>query len=339
QFYGGTADVPRELLVASMPENRELLEEFLTSRLTANREQTGARVHILCPQRGEKSRLVSMAADNARVQMTQFGARLKAEDKKTKGAMQQLADLLEFRGRPLRRVEAFDISNTYGTLSVGSMVVFEDGRPKNSDYRKFRIKTVVGSDDYHSMEEVLTRRFLHAIEEAQNLEKDGMDIHTGSFTRLPDLILMDGGKGQVNIALQVLNKVGLSIPVAGMVKDDKHRTRGLYFENREIEFGSSRDAFLLITRIQDEAHRFAITYHRKLREDSQTHSILEDIPQIGETRRKLLMQYFGSIEKIAEADLDTLAGVDGMNLKAAESVYQFFDLRKKAQEDYIKEHL
>ncbi len=333
QFYSGTAYVPRELLVASLPPDQKLLEEFLTSKLASNKEQHGAHAHILCPQRGDKAKLVSLAQNNAKLQMSQFGSRLKAEDKRTKGAMKQLANLLSFEAFELHRVEAFDISHTFGTEAVGSMVVFEDGKPKNSDYRKFKIQTVIGADDYASMEEVLTRRFVHAIEEITQLEEEGKDVRNGSFTRLPDLLLMDGGKGQVNIALSVLEKVGLQIPVAGMVKDDHHRTRGLYFNNQEIEFGSNRDAFLLITRIQDEAHRFAISYHRKLRSDAQTHSILEDIKGIGETRRKLLLKHYASIDDIANASIEDLLSVDGMNRPAAESVFQFFEERRKAQEE------
>ncbi|MBQ4187687.1 MAG: excinuclease ABC subunit UvrC [Firmicutes bacterium] len=332
QFYSGTAFIPREILVEAMPEDQSVLEEFLTAKLAS---KNNVHVHLVKPIRGDKAKLVEMAHENAKVQMNIFGQRLRSEEKRTKGAVRQLETLLGFDEYPIRRIEAYDISNTFGTQSVGSMVVFEDGRPKNSDYRKFKIETVVGSNDYASMEEVLTRRFSHALEEIRSLSAEGKDLSLGSFTKLPDLLLMDGGRGQVNIALGVLQKLGLDIPVAGMVKDDHHRTRGLYFNNKEIDFGSNRDAFLLITRIQDEAHRFAITYHRKLRQDAQTHSILEDIPGIGEVRRKLLLKHFASIDEIASASVEELAKVDGMNTPAAESVYRFFEERRKAVEESL----
>ncbi|MBR6683161.1 MAG: excinuclease ABC subunit C, partial [Firmicutes bacterium] len=259
-----------------------------------------------------------------------FGACLKAEDRRTRGAVQQLEDLLQFDEYPIERIEAFDISNTFGSQSVGSMVVFEGGKPKNSDYRKFKIQTVVGPDDYASMEEVLRRRFTHALEEIRQLSKEGKDPSLGSFTKLPDLILMDGGRGQVNIALKVLEEVGLEIPVAGMVKDDHHRTRGLYYENEEIEFGKNREAFHLITRIQDEAHRFAISFHRKLRTNDQIRSVLDQIPGIGDARRKALLREFGSVDTIRDLSVEELRKADGMNRPAAEAVYYFFHSRKEA---------
>ena len=221
-------------------------------------------------------------------------------------------------------MEAYDISNTSGVESVGSMVVYEDGRPKRSDYRKFRIKTVRGPNDYASMEEVLTRRFSHGMRETEELKERGADLSLGSFTRFPDLIMMDGGRGQVNIALEVLGKLGLSIPVCGMVKDDNHRTRGLYYNNVEVPIDRHSEGFRLITRIQDEAHRFAIEYHRSLRSKGQVHSVLDEIPDIGPARRKALMRQFQSLEAVKEAGLEELAAVPGMNRKAAESVYRFF---------------
>ncbi len=323
QFYGGTAFIPREILVEEMPKDQELLEQFLSSK-------TNGKVHLVRPLRGEKLKLVQMAKENADLQMKQFGQRLRQEDKRTKGALRQLEKLLHFTEYPITRIEAYDISNTFGTLSVGSMVVFEDGKPKNSDYRKFRIETVEGADDYASMKEVLTRRFTHALEEMRSLSAEGKDPSLGSFTKLPDLILMDGGRGQVNIALEVLSGIGLDIPVCGMVKDDHHRTRGLYYQNQEIDFDKNRDAFLLVTRIQDEAHRFAITYHRKLRSENQTKSMLEAIEGIGPSRRKALLTHFRSIDEIKNADVDQLAAVEGMTVKSAQAVYDFFKSQRKS---------
>ena len=326
QFYSGTAFVPKELLTQVLPEDAPLLTEFLTSK-------RGSSVQILVPQRGDKLKLVNLAKSNAELTLGQFGTRLKSEERRTRGAVQQLSSLLHFDEYPISRIEAFDISNTFGSLSVGSMVVFEDGKPKNSDYRKFRIETVEGADDYASMAEVLTRRFTHAIREMKELSAEGRDPSLGSFTKLPDLLLMDGGRGQVNIALDVLAKVGLDIPVAGMVKDDHHRTRGLYYNNQEIDFGSNREAFLLITRIQDEAHRFAITYHRKLRGDAQIKSQLEAIPGIGPTRRKALLTHFESLDQIKAADVETLMEVPSMNAASAEAVYGFFHAKESPSEN------
>ena len=214
-------------------------------------------------------------------------------------------------------MEAFDISNISGFESVGSMVVYEKGRPKRSDYRKFRIKSVQGSNDYASMEEVLTRRFTH--ETSNEYE---------SFSIMPDLLLMDGGRGQVNIALGVLDKLGLQIPVCGMVKDDHHRTRGLYYNNIEIPIETNCEGFRLITRIQDEAHRFAIEYHRSLRSKEQVHSVLDDIPGIGERRRKALMRRFRSVEAIRDASPEELAETESMNTGSAKQVYAFFHPNK-----------
>ncbi len=317
QFYGGTAFIPKELLVTALPDEVSLLQEFLSSK-------RGSSVQILRPQRGEKVRLIELASKNAELTLGQFGQRMKSEEKRTKGAVHQLEELLGFTEFPFTRIEAYDISNTFGSLSVGSMVVFEDGKPKSSDYRKFRIETVEGANDYASMQEVLTRRFTHAVREMKELAEEGRDPSLGSFTKLPDLLLMDGGRGQVNIAEDVLSSLGLDIPVAGMVKDDHHRTRGLYFQGKEVEFGSSREAFLLITRIQDEAHRFAITYHRKLRGQAQIKSSLEMIPGIGSARRKALLTYFPNLDAIREASFEALCEVPSMTEKAARSVYDFF---------------
>ena len=263
-----------------------------------------------------------LAQKNAAMVLAQDKEKIKREELKTIGAMNEIGDWLGLKW--VRRIEAFDISNISGFDSVGSMVVYEDGRPKRNDYRKFRIKWVKGANDYASMREVLTRRFSHGLEEHEMLREKGVGEEYGSFTRFPDLIMMDGGKGQVNVALEVLEELGLSIPVCGMVKDDSHRTRGLYYQNVEIPIDRHSEGFKLITRIQDEAHRFAIEYHRSLRSKHQVRSILDDIQGIGDTRRKALMRHFKSIEAVKEADVESLSQVPGMNRKAAESVYNYF---------------
>ena len=300
QYYSGTPYIPKEICLRTEPEDRQQIEEWLSER----KEQ---QVQLLVPQRGVKNRLLALAENNAKEVLTNDRERLKREEGRTIGAVHELEELLGLSG--LSRMEAFDISNTSGFQSVASMVVFEKGKPKKNDYRKFRLKTVTGPDDYASMEEVLTRRLTRAKEEG---------------TALPDLILMDGGKGQVNVAKKVLSALSLSIPVCGMVKDDFHRTRGLYFENNELPIDRHSEGFKLITRIQDEAHRFAITYHRALRGKEQTHSVLDDIKGIGEARRKALMRSFRSLEEIREADAKMLAEVPGMNQKAAQAVFDYF---------------
>lgn len=324
QFYAGTPFLPKELWVQYELEDGELIGQWLSAR-------KGQKVRITVPKKGDKERLVELAEKNAALVLIQDNERNKREEMRTIGAMNQVAQWLGLEN--VRRMEAFDISNISGYESVGSMVVFEDGRPRRSDYRKFRIKTVVGPNDYASMKEVLTRRFTHGMEEAKQLKAQGMEGTFGSFTKFPDLLMMDGGKGQVNIALEVLKELGLSIPVCGMVKDDNHRTRGLYYENVEIPIDRHSEGFRLITRIQDEAHRFAIEYHRSLRSKSQVRSILDEIPGIGDTRRKALMRGFQSLEAVRAASVEELCQVPGMNRAAAESVYQFF--RRKAQEDTV----
>ena len=306
QFYAGTPFVPRELFLQVPLEEDE--EEMIASWLS---EKRGHKVQILVPERGEKSRLVELAEKNAQMVLRQDHERIRKEEKRTSGAMKMVADWLNLSD--IHRVEAFDISNISGFESVGSMVVFQDGQPRRNDYRKFRIKSVQGPNDYASMEEVLTRRFTH-----------GMQTDAGGFDRFPDLIMMDGGRGQVNIALGVLEKLNLHIPVCGMVKDDHHRTRGLYYNNIEIPIDTHSAGFHLITRVQDEAHRFAIEYHRSLRGKKSTQSILDEIPGIGEARRKALMRAFGSLEAVRDAEVEDLAGLDGMNQRAAQSVYDFF---------------
>ena len=315
QFYAGTPFIPKELYLQEPLEESEVIEEWLSAK-------RGQKVYIKVPKKGEKERLVELAYKNASLVLQQDSERIMREEKKTIGAVKEIADLLGLSD--VKRMESYDISNTSGFQSVGSMVVFENGKPKRNDYRKFKIKTVVGPDDYASMEEVLTRRLSHGLKEAEELKEKNLTSEVGSFTRFPDLILMDGGRGQVNIALKVLDELNLNIPVCGMVKDDNHRTRGLYFENQELPIDTRSEAFKLITRIQDETHRFAIEYHRSLRSKAQVKSILDDIPGIGPTRRKALMKQFQSIEAIREAGVDELMQVPSMNQKAAEEVYLFF---------------
>ena len=312
QFYAGTPFIPREIMLQTDVEDREIIEEWLSTR----RRQ---KVHILVPKKGSKEKLVELALENAKMVLDKDRERMKREEGRTIGAVREVEQWLGIKD--IVRMEAFDISNISGFESVGSMVVYEKGRPKKSDYRKFRIKSVQGPNDYASMEEVLTRRFTH--------ESTG---EFDSFARMPDLLLMDGGRGQVNIALGVLEKLGVEIPVCGMVKDDHHRTRGLYFNNIEIPIDTNSEGFRLITRIQDEAHRFAIEYHRSLRSKEQVHSVLDDIPGIGERRRKALMRKFRSIEKIREASEEELAETESMNLRSARQVYLFFHPPAKNQE-------
>ena len=309
QFYAGSPFIPGELMTHEELEEQELLEEWLTKK----REH---RVHIRVPKKGEKEKLVELARKNAALVLNTDKERLKREEGRTIGAVKEIERLLGLDN--LVRMEAYDISNTSGFASVGSMVVYEKGKPKRNDYRKFKIKSVSGPDDYASMEEVLTRRFNHGIEELE----DGKEL--GSFTAFPDLILMDGGKGQVNIALSVLEKLNLQIPVCGMVKDDNHRTRGLYYNNEEIPIDRNSEGFKLITRIQDEAHRFAIEFHRKLRSQGQVHSVLDDIPGVGPARRKALMKHFVNIDAIRNATVEELKELPSMNEKSAIEVYKFF---------------
>ena len=309
QYYAGTPYIPGELMLQEDVEERELLETWLTAK-------RGQKVTLRIPKKGTKEKLVELAAENARLVLTKDKERLKREEGRTIGAVKEIASLLGLD--EITRMEAYDISNTNGFESVGSMVVYERGRPKRNDYRKFKIKGIKGADDYGSMREVLTRRFTHGLKERRESKE------LGKFTVFPDLILMDGGKGQVNVALQVLDELHLNIPVCGMVKDDYHRTRGLYYHNEEIPIDKSSEAFRLITRIQDEAHRFAIEYHRQLRSKGQVHSILDDIDGIGPARRKALMRSYSSLDAIREASVEELAKIPSMNEKAAESVYNFF---------------
>ena len=307
QYYAGTPFLPGEIYIPCELEDMEVIGSWLTKK-------RGKKVEILVPKRGRKEKMLELAAQNAKIVLRQDKDRIKREEERTTGALKEIEGWLNLTH--INRIEAYDISNTSGMESVGSMVVFEGGKPKRNDYRKFRIKSVQGPNDYASMYEVLTRRFERA--------KTGSESTSDSFVRLPDVIMMDGGRGQVNMALEVLGKLEMSIPVCGMVKDDHHHTRGLYYNNVELPIDTHSEGFHLITRVQDEAHRFAIEYHKSLRGKKEIHSILDDIPGIGPKRRLALMRQFGDINEIREATVAQLADVEGMNERAAESVYEFF---------------
>ncbi len=315
QYYAGTPFIPKELMLQMELSDQEVIEQWLSLR-------RGSKVRLKVPKIGTKEKLVELASQNANLILSKDKERMKREEGRTIGAVREIEKLTGLGS--IIRMEAFDISNISGFETVGSMVVYERGKPKRSDYRKFKIKSVDGQDDYACMREVLTRRFLHGIEERKALEEKDITQELGSFTKFPDLLLMDGGKGQVNIAREVLRDLDLRIPVCGMVKDDNHRTRGLYYQNEEIEMDRSSEGFRLITRIQDEAHRFAIEYHRSLRGKTQVRSILDDIPGVGPSRRKELMKHFASIDEIKSADLSRLTEVKGITENVAESIYQFF---------------
>ena len=315
QFYAGTPFIPRELMLQEEIADTPILEKWLSGR-------KGGRVYIRVPKKGAKEKLVELAAQNAYLVLSQDKERIKREEGRTIGAVKEIASLLDLEH--VSRMEAYDISNISGFANVGSMVVFEKGKAKRSDYRKFRIQSVSGPDDYACMKEVLTRRFLHGMEEQEELNRKEIDHAFGSFTKFPDLLLMDGGKGQVNIALQVLEELHLDIPVCGMVKDDNHRTRGLYYRNVEIPIDTHSEGFKLITRIQDEAHRFAIEYHRSLRSKAQVKSVLDEIPGVGPARRKALMRHFGSINEIKEASVEQLCEVREIPEHIAVQIHDYF---------------
>ena len=317
QFYAGTPFIPRELMLQYEIEDAELIEKWLS-------ERKGSRVYLKVPKIGSKEKLVELAAQNAKLVLSQDREKLKREEGRTIGAVKEISDLLQLPLTGTARMEAYDISNINGFENVGSMVVYEKGKPKRSDYRKFKIKSVSGPDDYACMREVLTRRFRHGMEESKELEEQEMDQEYGSFTKFPDLILMDGGRGQGNIALSVLEELGIDIPVCGMVKDDNHRTRGLYYHNIELPIDTHSEGFKLITRIQDEAHRFAIEYHRSLRSKTQVKSVLDDIPGVGPARRKALMRHFKSLEEIRQASVEELMEIPEMNERTAEEIVTFF---------------
>ncbi len=315
QFYAGTPFLPRELILQEAVEDMEVLEQWLSGK-------RGSRVYLRVPMKGTKEKLVELAAQNAALILSKDKEKIRREEGRTIGAVREIAALLHLKH--ISRMEAFDISNISGFENVGSMVVYEKGKPKRSDYRKFKIRTVSGPDDYACMKEVLTRRFVHGMEEREELSAKKMDAEYGSFTKFPDLLLMDGGKGQVNIALEVLKELQIDIPVCGMVKDDNHRTRGLYFHNEEIPIDKHSEGFKLITRIQDEAHRFAIEYHRSLRSKTQVKSVLEDIPGVGEARRKALMRRFKSMEEMKAATTEQFAEIPEIPGNIAEGIYRFF---------------
>ena len=319
-FYSGTALIPKLIYLPAVSD-LDLMEEYLSTK-------KGSRCSIRVPQKGEKKDLLNMVKSNAKITLEQFKTKLLQEKEINKVALTELASLLQLEEIPVR-MEAFDISNIQGMDSVGTMVVFEEGKPKNSDYRRFKIKTVKGANDYESMREILTRRFRHGLDEIKSLQERNLELSKGKFMYFPDLILMDGGKGQVNIALEVLRELNLEIPVCGMVKDDKHRTRGLIFNNIELPIAPGTNVMHMITRIQDEVHRFAITYHRSLRDKRTLHSILEDIPKIGEKRRRNLLMKFGSVENIRKASLEELMETPSMDRKSAESIRGYFMDKKQ----------
>ena len=323
QFYMGTPFIPREILLQEEVPDTEILEKWLS-------DKRGGKVSFLTPKRGTKHKMMELAYKNAQNVLIKDSEKLKREEHRTIGAVHELEQLLGIRG--LNRMEAFDISNTNGYENVASMVVFEKGKARRSDYRKFKIRTVAGPDDYRCMEEALTRRFSHGIRETAERSEKGLDPSLGSFTRFPDILMMDGGKGQVNVALKVLDDLGLSIPVCGMVKDDYHRTRGLYYNNEIIQFPKNSEAFRMITRLQDEAHRFAIEYHKSLRSKGQVHSVLDDIKGVGPARRKALMRYFKDIDKIRQASPDELMKAEGITARVADEIFSFF-----RESDVVKE--
>ena len=312
QFYSGTPFIPKEVILQCEIDDFDLISQWLS-------EQKGQRVNVLVPQKGERKSLVLMAQNNAKIVLDKFGAEIRREHKRTKGALEEIQKALNIDFE-LNRIESYDISNTQGFESVASMVVFENGLPKRSDYRKFKIKTIIGPDDYGSMEEVITRRFTRYINETSGDE----NVKKAGFDKKPDMIFLDGGKGQISAVQKALTNLNLYVPVCGMVKDDRHRTRALMYNGEEIELPYTSEGFKLLTRMQDEVHRFAIEYHRKLREKKQVHSILDYISGIGSVRRKALMKHFGDINAIRRAEVEELQQVDGMNIKSAEAVYNFF---------------
>lgn len=315
-FYGGTAQIPKTIYVSEEIEDQELIEKFLT-------EKRGSKVWIKVPKKGDKKNLLDMVRNNAKIMLDQFKEKMVEEKELNKSALTELADVLGLDSLPAR-IEAYDISNIQGVDSVGTMVVFENGKAKNSDYRRFKIKSVKGPNDYESMREILSRRFSHGLEEVNKIKERNLEYSKGKFCIFPDLIMMDGGKGQVNIALEVLKDFGIEIPVCGLVKDHKHRTRGIIFNNEEILIRRGSGLMNLITRVQDEVHRYAITYHRSLRDKRTLHSILEDIPRIGEKRRRNLLMKFGSIDNIKKASMEELLDTPGIDKRAAESIKQYF---------------
>ena len=319
-FYGGTAKVPKTIYVPDI-EDPELLEDFLTIK-------RGAKAWVKVPQKGQKKDMLEMVRNNAKITLEQFKDKFFKEKEINRISLEELQELLDLDELPFR-IEAYDISNIQGVDSVGTMVVFEEGRSKNSDYRRFKIKSVKGANDYDSMREILERRFTHGLEEIKKIQEKQLNFSSGKFSSFPDLIMMDGGKGQVNIALEVLDKLNISIPVCGLVKDDKHQTRGIIYNNKELIINRSSNLMQMIRRIQDEVHRFAITYHRTLRDKRTLHSILEDIPNVGERRRRNLLMKFGSVENIKKATYDELIETPSIDRKAANSIIDYFKTQSK----------
>lgn len=319
-FYGGTAKIPKTIYLPDI-EDSELIEEFLTIK-------RGAKSWVKVPQKGQKKDMLEMVKNNAKITLEQFKDKFLKEKEINRITLEELRDLLDLDEAPFR-IESYDISNIQGVDSVGTMVVFEEGRSKNSDYRRFKIKSVKGANDYDSMREILERRFSHGLDEIKRIQERNLNFSSGKFSNFPDLIMMDGGKGQVNIALEVLDKLNISIPVCGLVKDDKHQTRGIIYNNKELIINRSSNLMQMIRRIQDEVHRFAITYHRTLRDKRTLHSILEDIPNIGEKRRRNLLMKFGSVENIKNATLDELLEAPSIDKKAAQSIRDYFSIKEK----------
>ena len=315
-FYGGTAKVPKTIYVPEVNEV-ELMEEYLTIK-------RGSKVWLKVPQKGQKKEMLEMVKNNAKITLEKFKDKYLKDKEINRISLQELQELLELDEWP-SRIEAYDISNIQGVDSVGTMIVFEEGRAKNSDYRRFKIKTVKGANDYDSMREILTRRFKHGLEEIKAIQDRNLKLSAGKFSNFPDLIMMDGGKGQVNIALEVLESLNINIPVCGLVKDDKHQTRGIVYNNKELIINRSSNLMQLIRRIQDEVHRFAITYHRSLRDKRTLHSILDDIPNVGEKRRRALLMKFGSVDNIKKATIDELLEVPCIDKKSAKSIYIYFN--------------
>lgn len=314
-FYVTAAFIPKSIYVEDI-EEQELLEQWLTMK-------RGSKVWIKVPQRGDKKDTLDLVRKNAKITLEQFKIKIIQDKELYEVALRELSEILNLEDIP-KRIEAYDISNIQGMDSVGSMVVFENGKAKNSDYRRFKINTVVGANDYESMREILTRRFQHGLNEIREISEKSFQVSSGKFCIFPDLILMDGGKGQVNIALEVLRSFNIDIPVCGMVKDDKHSTRGLIYNNEELPIKKHSNTIRLITRIQDEVHRFAITYHRSLRSKTTFHSILDDIPGVGERRRKELLKKFGSIEGIKKASYEEILETPAIDKKSAQNIVEFF---------------
>ena len=315
-FYGGTAKIPKAIYVPQI-DNFDLMEEYLTIK-------RGSKVWIKVPQKGQKKEMLEMVKNNARITLEKFKDKYLKDKEINRISLLELQDLLELEECP-QRIEAYDISNIQGVDSVGTMIVFEEGRAKNSDYRRFKIKTVKGANDYDSMREILTRRFNHGLDEIKAIQQRDLKLSAGKFSTFPDLIMMDGGKGQVNVALEVLQSLNIDIPVCGLVKDDKHQTRGIIYNNNELIINKSSNLMQLIRRIQDEVHRFAITYHRSLRDKRTLHSVLDDIPYVGEKRRRALLMKFGSVDNIKKASMQELLETQSIDKKSAESIYNYFN--------------